>query len=48
MEKENERIILKELKPEIMSIENLVFKGGGVLGIAYAGAIKADKNVFTY
>ena len=25
----------------IRTIENLVFKGGGVLGIAYAGAIEA-------
>lgn len=26
-------------------IENLVFKGGGVLGIAYAGATPALENV---
>ena len=31
-----------------MKIENLVFKGGGVLGIAYAGAISAldEENIF--
>ena len=30
-----------------MKIENLVFKGGGVLGIAYAGAISAldEENI---